>query len=122
MSESDHQDITLMAKRSGQTLNQFIVRKATTKDELKIAIDTIKEHQNRAFDSLLIQISEQNSTSNDTQNINQNSLSASEFREFNRRLLTIFSIVLNKQNLSELQPKVNLLADDLIAGTCNKTK
>lgn len=118
MSEKQHQEITLMAKKAGQSLNEFILNKSTANDDRQAIINAVLTNQNRSFDSLFVQLSDLKNPENASQNEPQNGLSLAEFNDFNRQLLGLFSIFFGSQKLDTLQAKTNSLQDK-IAGKSN---
>jgi uncharacterized protein (DUF1778 family) len=113
--DKEHEKIALMAKKTGQSLNEFIINKAAENDEFKRVIDTIVANQSRAFDSLFVQLADLKNPEDINEKNDSEGLSASEFRDFNRQFLTLFSIYFGKQSLEDLQSKTNALQDKLTA-------
>ena len=113
MNEKQHQEITLMAKKAGQSMNEFILNKTMANDDKKAIIDAVLTNQNRSFDSLFVQLSDLKNPENASQNEPQNGLSTAEFNDFNRQLLALFSIFFGSQKLDTLQQKTNILQDKL---------
>lgn len=113
MNEKQHQEIALMAKKAGQSLNEFILSKSTANDDKQTIIDAVLTNQNRSFDSLFVQLSDLKNPENTSQNEPKNGLSLAEFNDFNRQLLALFSIFFGSQKLDTLQQKTNILQDKL---------
>jgi uncharacterized protein (DUF1778 family) len=113
MNDKQHQEIALMAKRAGQSLNEFIVNKSAANDDKQAIISAVLTNQNRSFDALFIQLSDLKNTENASQNEPQNGLSRDEFNDVIRQLLGLLSIFFGIQKLDTLQAKTNSLQDKI---------
>lgn len=108
-----HKIVTEKAHQSGQSINVYLSNLATKTDNTQTIITAILANQNRAFDSLFVQISDQK-TAHIEPNISSNEvLTATDFFEFQRKYLGLFSILSGGLKLDNLQQKVNLLQDSL---------
>ena len=112
---TDQQHITAIkkAKQSGQSLNDYLANLATKTDDTQTIISALTSNQNRAFDSLFVQISDQKTAQNQTNIPSNDSLTSTQFYEFQRQYLGLFSILSGGLKLDNLQQKVNYLQDSL---------
>ena len=112
---TDQQHITAIkkAKQSGQSLNDYLANLATKTDDTQTIINALTINQNRAFDSLFVEISDQKAAQNQINIPSNDSLTATQFYDFQRQFLGLFSILSGGLKLDNLQQKVNYLQDSL---------
>jgi uncharacterized protein (DUF1778 family) len=113
LTDEQHKIATDKAKQSGQSLNDYLSNLASRPDNTQLIIDVILSNQNRAFDSLFVQISEQKSQQIEPNNQPIEVLTSTQFFEFQRQFLGLFSILSGGLKLENLQQKVNFLQDKI---------
>lgn len=122
MNEKEHQLLQAKAKKSGISMNEFLLNYINKGDENEALIQAILANQNRTTDTILAQLLTQKPSTTAMNNAQDKSLSSTEFREFNRQFLSLISIFFGKNGLDNLQQKTNVLQDSVAQGGCNKLK
>lgn len=113
LNDSQHKTLSAKAKKAGLSMNDFLLNKIEKDDDKQAIINALTVNQNRAFDSLLIQISEQKLALTKQNIFSNEGLTATQFYEFQRQFLGLFSILSGGLKLDNLQQKVNYLQDSL---------
>ena len=113
LNDSQHKTLSTKAKKAGLSMNDFLLSKIDKDDDKQAIINALTINQNRAFDSLFVQISDQKTAQNQANISSIDSLTATQFYEFQRQFLGLFSILSGGLKLDNLQQKVNYLQDSI---------